>query len=260
MINVTDDWVGVAINFSTKGEEICVRQSERENPICGAHVDLKNVLPGEKLEFSSTLDGDIIWVYEAGNGKEIRKSGVAGQYSNKYDSLIEETSERYGVDSVLPLSMMQAESSVNPVEISEEGAMGLMQLMPDTGKEKCGLKGDDFFDPEKNINCGVKIISQLLERYKNDRERVNLTIAAYIHGENGIDELLEKHGSYNNLFRHLGPKTQKYIYDVNEKKKFIEDRRKEEKGQSLARLSFINLYCINIFIYVLCIYEEIFCI
>jgi soluble lytic murein transglycosylase-like protein len=66
-----------------------------------------------------------------------------------------------------------AESSYNPKAISKKGARGLMQLMPKTA-EILGVK--DSFNPEQNINAGVKHFKGLMNRFKGD---VKLALAAY---------------------------------------------------------------------------------
>lgn len=101
----------------------------------------------------------------------------------RYDRLIRETCQKYGVDSALVKAVIKAESDFNPYAVSKKGARGLMQLMPTTLKE---LKVYDPFHPRDNINGGVRFLKQLLKRFNND---IPLTLAAY----NAGAEIVEKY-------------------------------------------------------------------
>lgn len=90
-----------------------------------------------------------------------------------YQSMILAASNRHSVDPALVKAIIMAESNYNPTAISEKGAVGLMQLMPQTA---VALGVEDSFDPEHNINGGVKYLKQLLNHFKGDLE---LAVAAY---------------------------------------------------------------------------------
>ena len=66
-----------------------------------------------------------------------------------------------------------AESGYDPAAISKKGAMGLMQLMPATA---VAMGVEDFFDPEHNVNAGVKYLKKLLDQFDGD---LLLAVAAY---------------------------------------------------------------------------------
>ncbi len=87
--------------------------------------------------------------------------------------IIVRAAERYQVDPALVKAIIMAESGYNPRAVSKKGAKGLMQLMPRTARA-LGVK--DIFNPEDNINGGVKYIKKLLNRYEGD---INLALAAY---------------------------------------------------------------------------------
>lgn len=90
--------------------------------------------------------------------------------------------KRYGVDSLLLASIVEAESSFRPDAVSNKGALGLMQLMP--------LHFDpvdptlDPFDPTVNLDYGARYLRDLRKRYDGDLE---LALAAYHAGPGTID-------------------------------------------------------------------------
>ncbi len=90
-----------------------------------------------------------------------------------FHPIIIQAAHRYHVDPSLIKAIIMAESSYNPKAVSKVGAQGLMQLMPNTAKE-LGVK--DSFDPEQNIDGGVRYFKKLLDKYHGDKR---LALAAY---------------------------------------------------------------------------------
>lgn len=97
------------------------------------------------------------------------------------DDLIRDKANAYGVDENLVRSVIRMESGGNPKATSRVGAMGLMQLMPSTA-EMLGVK--DAYDPEQNLDGGIRYLKSLLEKY-NGRE--DLSLAAYHSGPSRVD-------------------------------------------------------------------------
>ena len=102
--------------------------------------------------------------------------------SAPYDAAINKHSERLGVAADLVRAVIQVESAFNPTAVSNKGAMGLMQLMPETARD---LGIGNPFNPDQNIRGGVTYLKQLLNRYDNN---VELALAAYNAGAGNVDK------------------------------------------------------------------------
>ncbi len=98
------------------------------------------------------------------------------------DKLVDYYSQRKGVPASLVHSVIKAESDYNSEAISPNGAMGLMQLMPETAM---GLGVENPFNPEENIKGGVSHLKSLLDKNKGDYK---LALAAYNAGQGNVDK------------------------------------------------------------------------
>ena len=117
----------------------------------------------------------------AANGAaETAKGGAASLDRSEVRQLINQVSLEHGVDPKLVDALVRVESSYDPRAVSRKGAMGLMQLMPDTADR---LEVEDPFDPEDNVRAGVKEFSRLVDRYAGN---LQLALAAYNAGEGAV--------------------------------------------------------------------------
>jgi hypothetical protein len=90
----------------------------------------------------------------------------------QWEPVVAPIAARYNLDTELVLRIIEAESGGDPRAVSPKGAMGLMQLMPETAR---ALGVSDPFDPMQNIEGGVRYLSHLLRRFGDLR----LALAAY---------------------------------------------------------------------------------
>ncbi|MFH1738360.1 MAG: lytic transglycosylase domain-containing protein [bacterium] len=97
-------------------------------------------------------------------------------------SYVKTAAEEYGVPESLINAVIHSESSFNPEAESPTGAVGLMQLMPETAKS---LGVTDPLDPIQNIRAGAKYLGQLLKRFGS----TDLALAAYHEGPTKVAKL-----------------------------------------------------------------------
>ena len=116
-----------------------------------------------------------------------------------YDHLFRQYARQCNWDWRLLAAQAYQESAFDPEAISFMGAMGLMQLMPNTARS-VGVSQQDVFHPESNIRGAVRLINQLNQHYsfiRSESERINFILAAYNAGPGHVDDaraLARKHG------------------------------------------------------------------
>jgi len=102
---------------------------------------------------------------------------------NRYDHYILEAAHKYGVPFSLIKAIIKAESDFDPYAVSDAGARGLMQIMPETARD---VGVTDAFDPRDNILGGVRYFTGLLSRFDGN---VPLALAAYNAGPTKVGSL-----------------------------------------------------------------------
>jgi soluble lytic murein transglycosylase-like protein len=99
------------------------------------------------------------------------------------DEAVRAIAEEYHLPEELVHSVIATESAYDPAAVSGKGAIGLMQLMPETARELAV----DPRDPAENVQGGVSYLKQLLERYAGSRDQLVLALAAYNAGPAAVD-------------------------------------------------------------------------
>jgi soluble lytic murein transglycosylase-like protein len=118
-----------------------------------------------------------------------------------YQKIINGAARKHEVDPLLVGAVIRHESGYVPTAVSKAGAMGLMQLMPETAKS---LGVSNAFDPQQNVEGGTKLLRGLLDRYHG---QLDLALAAYNAGTGAVD----KYGGIPPF-----PETQSYVRNVME--------------------------------------------
>lgn len=98
-----------------------------------------------------------------------------------YEPFVVEYSNQHSLRPALVRAVIQVESGYNPRALSPKGAMGLMQLMPETAR-MLGVQRP--YDPEQNIRGGTRYLRLLLDKYEGSEE---LALAAYNAGSGAVD-------------------------------------------------------------------------
>lgn len=95
--------------------------------------------------------------------------------------IVQDAARRAALDEAVVWAVIEKESGFDPCAVSRKGALGLMQLMPDTARE---LGVGDVFDLEENIRGGARYLRRLLDRYGGD---LALALGAYNAGPSAVD-------------------------------------------------------------------------
>jgi len=127
------------------------------------------------------------------------KANSKEQFKQKLDLIIKNIASRYNVPADLIHSIIDVESNYNHKAVSPKGAVGLMQLMPETAK-KYGVH--DLYNPRQNIEGGVKYLKDLMKLYN---QRTDFVLAAYNAGQ----EAIKKYGGIPPY-----PETKNYIEKI----------------------------------------------
>ena len=123
------------------------------------------------------------------SGTRLYERATNERVTGRYASLIDQYARTNGLDPALVKAVVAVESAFDPRAVSAKGAVGLMQVIPETG-ERYGLTGDArrsiterLYDPATNLRIGTRYLRDLLDRFESD---LALALAAYNAGEGNV--------------------------------------------------------------------------
>jgi soluble lytic murein transglycosylase-like protein len=144
-------------------------------------VHLSNA-PADRRFRRVARTSDVAGVYKVSiDGRRSRsRSAARAAPDSSTSSHLRVAAEKYNLPLSLLRAVMEVESNYNPRAISEKGAIGLMQLMPETAKQ---MYVSDVWDPEQNIDGGARYLRLLANQYSGDMMK---TLAAYNAGPEAV--------------------------------------------------------------------------
>ena len=184
----------------------------------------KNITRSKSVNFGVVIIAILIISVILGFVADIAWSAIEKAIYPKpeeYSSFVEKYSKQFSVPESLVWAVIKTESGFDSSAESDRGAVGLMQLMPDTFNEitttrlKEGLDVGMRYDPETNIRYGTYYLSYLYERY-GDWDKV---IAAYNWGLGNLDDWLAKGHTIDDI---PVKETANYLKKVNKAKEKYE--------------------------------------
>jgi soluble lytic murein transglycosylase len=139
-----------------------------------------------------------------------------------YEDLVYKYAQKYDIDPLLAAAIIKVESSFYSAAQSPKGAIGLMQIMPSTGKEiasKLNLRPftiSELYDPEVNIQIGLYYFVKLKKEFNDD---LYLTLAAYNAGKGNVKKWLAQNrmnlkNSKKNIKNIPFKETRQFVQDV----------------------------------------------
>ncbi|AZQ50614.1 lytic transglycosylase domain-containing protein [Burkholderia cenocepacia] len=151
---------------------------------CAAHAQIFGTVASNGVIVLTNEPGavnlKVIVAAPAPAASSARHAAPKSAAASSFADVITEASAAFNVPPELLRAVIDVESGYNPKAVSDKGARGLMQLMPDTARR---FSGGDMLDPRDNVLAGARYLRFLLDLFK---ENVELTLAAYNAGENAV--------------------------------------------------------------------------
>lgn len=152
------------------------------------------------LLFPISASARIHTVLDSNTIANFQKTKITTTHHSQYSNIINNAANKYDVDVRLIHAIIQNESAYNPTAVSNKGAIGIMQLIPDTAA-RFGVV--DIYNPKQNIDGGTKYLKFLIELFNSN---ITLVVAAYNAGENAVIRYNYKVPPY--------PETKNYVKQV----------------------------------------------
>jgi soluble lytic murein transglycosylase-like protein len=122
-------------------------------------------------------------------GSSLFRRVLAHPNRGRFEQLIERQAAAHAIDPALVKALVAVESAYDPAAVSADGAVGLMQIMPDTAvryglvDDRRGTVAQKLADPATNVRVGARHLRDLLALFEQD---VTLALAAYNAGEHAV--------------------------------------------------------------------------
>jgi len=160
-------------------------------------INTDNSMPGDTPALNQPATGGASSFSDALRASSSQVGGA------DLDAIFEAAGQKYNISPNLLKSVAKVESNFRPYVTSKAGAMGIMQLMPDTAR---GLGVADAFDPAQNIMGGAKYLRQMLDKFGGD---LRLALGAYNAGPGNV----AKHGGVPSFSQNYVSKVLCYARD-----------------------------------------------
>ncbi|WP_321858457.1 lytic transglycosylase domain-containing protein [Burkholderia cenocepacia] len=151
---------------------------------CAAHAQIFGTVASNGVIVLTNVPGavnlKVIVAAPAPAASAAKHAAPRSAVASSFADVITEASVAFNVPPELLRAVIDVESGYNPKAVSDKGARGLMQLMPETARR---FSGGDMLDPRDNVLAGARYLRFLLDLFK---ENVELTLAAYNAGENAV--------------------------------------------------------------------------
>ena len=148
------------------------------------------------------------------------------RYPLEYGHILRGHAENYELDAALLAAVIYSESKFDPDAESSSGAIGLMQLLPNTAEGIALNTGgaefviEDLYDPELNVRYGSFYLRRLLDRYDD----LELVLAAYNAGQANVDDWISAGGEIQ------FPETREYVERVMDVREIYERAYRDQLG------------------------------
>ena len=162
-----------------KIEETNKEENKVEDLLKTAPLDVQNQIQTD-ISDESAEEKNLKKIEEVKSAINLKSKIDLKAQANNVEEIIETYANKYNVDSDFIKAIIKQESNFNSNATSKKGAMGLMQLMPKTAQS---LGVVDAYNPNQNIEGGVKYLRGLLDRFDNNNE---LALAAYNAGPTAV--------------------------------------------------------------------------
>ncbi|MEO7141869.1 MAG: lytic transglycosylase domain-containing protein [Bryobacteraceae bacterium] len=175
------DAIRVAMEQAANLQRAAVANS-MARPLADQHASVRKQAESQNLAIQETGDSAFALPWPTAVSPLISELGCDPMPKEQISALVDQTAKQEGVNPALLHAVAAQESGFRPCAVSAKGALGLMQLMPETQQH---FHVTDPFDPGQSLTAGSRLLKQLLDRYHGD---LSLALSAYNAGAGRVDQ------------------------------------------------------------------------